>query len=286
MLKALALLASCAACSAVGDGPDQTATPLPQSYATQASAPSPNYRNMLNRPHSVAQGGGERAATATPPANAKAIGEAWVARLKKRGALLTYGVELANPNGPIGAIDVGLTQEEFDSWASANGWPVPEHIRWTFAPAFNLPPVSDAAKGAVRFWPASNTRTGIQLLALLHGRVELRDGCFFVGSRGGPVDKLAWFHAEIGLDKDAAGYFVLRDRVSGRTLTRLGENMSWGGPPSADIGVDAERALHDACGSADIVVVGHPQSRERFETQYPHTRELRVPPPPPPRRAR
>jgi len=215
------------------------------------------------------------------PSDAKAVGEAWVSRLKNRGALLGYGLAGKGPDGPVNMIDTGLTEREFESWAQENGWRVPAHIRWSFVPAMTLPPVSKTAKEAIRVWPASTARTGVQHQALYHGRVELRDGCFFVGEFGQPADKLAWFHAEMGLDLDESGYFILRDRVSGRTLARLGEDMNWGGPASADIGKDAERALQDACGPGEIYVVGSPEASERFLTQYPHLRQPAAPPRPP-----
>ncbi|MEE4209490.1 MAG: hypothetical protein V2I43_09515, partial [Parvularcula sp.] len=169
-------------------------------------------------------------------------------------------------------IDTGLTEQEFDDWASANGWSIPSHIRWSFVPTMSLPRVSEAAEGSIRMWPASATRTGIQLQALFQGRIELRDGCFYVGLDGQPVDKLAWFHSEVGLDIDSTGFFVLRDRVSGQTLSRLGEQMNWGGPASADIDKGEGEALREACGPHEIYIVGSPESSERFLSQYPHLR--------------
>lgn len=128
---------------------------------------------------------------------------------------------------------------------------------------------------------ASTARTGAQHQALYHGRVELRDGCFFVGEFGKPVDKLAWFHAEVGFGIDESGYYILRDRVSGKTLAPLGEDMNWGGPASARIDEETEGALQEACGPGEIYVVGSPEASERFLTQYPHLREPQSPPPPP-----
>ncbi|ATY33835.1 hypothetical protein CVN68_19285 [Sphingomonas psychrotolerans] len=178
-------------------------------------------------------------------------------------------------------IDTGLTEIEFETWVKENGWRVPRHIRWSFVPEMNLPRVSAAARDAIRVWPASTARTGAQNQALHHGRVELRDGCFFVGEAGRSATRLAWFHAEIGLDIDLAGYFVLRDRVSGKTLARLGEEMSWAGPASADIDRETERLLQKACGPGEIHVVGSPEASERFLVKYPHLRKPQAPPPPP-----
>ena len=110
----------------------------------------------------------------------------------------------------------------------------------------------------------------------------MRDGCFFVGQSGESATKLAWFHAEVGLDRDQSGYFILRDRISGNSLARLGEEMNWGGPATAEIDAGTERALHAACGAAEVYVVGSPEARERFLTQYPHLRNPKAPTPPPP----
>ena len=272
----------CAACAPAGDSRENAVSSSPRSYATQERAPSPNYQALLSQPTLPFREAAERKVTSLQPADAKVVGDRWLARLKERGALLGYGLGGKSPDGPVMAINTGLTKDEFDSWVRQNGWDVPGHIRWSFVPALNLSPVSDAAKDAIRFWPASTARTGAQHQALLAGRVYLRDGCFFVSGRREAVDKLAWFHAEVGFDVDDEGYFVLRDRLGGQILTRLGEDMNWGGPPSAVIDPKAEQALHEACGPGDITVVGSPEARERFVTQYPHMREPRVPPPPPP----
>jgi hypothetical protein len=282
MLRLLPLLALCAACSPAGGASGESAAAARRAYGTQTRAPSPDYRRLLSRPVPAGEGWRRREATAPMPADAKAVGAAWVARLERRGALLGYGLAGKGPDGPVNMIDTGLTEAEFKGWADENGWRVPRHISWSFAPAMKFPRVSDAAKGAIRVWPASTARTGAQNQALFHGRVELRDGCFFVGQGGQPADKLAWFHAEIGLATDEAGYYILRDRVGGATLARLGEAMNWGGPASATIDKETERALRDACGPGEIYVVGSPEASERFMTQYPHLRQRQVPPPPPP----
>jgi hypothetical protein len=280
--KLLFLLASCAACSPTGGEPDdRAAAPTPRAYRTQTTAPSPDYRALLRQAAPIDQATRQRDATARLPADAKRIGETWLARLKERDALLGFGLAGKGPDGPVEMIDTGLTRDDFDRWTSENGWRVPGHIRWSFVPALRLPAVGNAAKPAIRIWPASTARTGAQNQALYRGRVELRDGCFFAGEYGKPVDKLAWFHAEMGLDIDAAGFAVLRDRVSGATLARLGEEMNWGGPATAIIPEAAKRALHSACGPGEIYVVGSPQSGERFLAQYPHLRERGDPPVPP-----
>ena len=245
-------------------------------FASQTDAPAPDYVRLNAQPRLKGEEYVQRD-RGIMPAFDPDEGQRWVDRLDAAKANLGYGRAGKGPDGPINFIDVGMTESEFDSWAARNGWTVPSHITFTFQPAMNLPPVSDRARDGIRLWPASSARTGAQLEALLSGRVELRDGCFWTGD-----DELAFFHAEIGLDRDAEGYFILVDRVSGQTRARVGEDMVWGGPPSAYIGPQAEKELRAACGEASIVVVGSPESEARFLTQHPHLRNPAPPPSPPP----
>ena len=282
MRTLLPVLALCTACSPASETTTNGRPQPVRTLATQTEAPSPNYSALLGEETAVGGEGRLREATSPLPSNAKAVGDFWIAQLKSRRALLGYGLADKGANGPVNMIDTGLTEPEFNDWTNANGWRVPGHIRWSFVPTMSLPRVSEAAKGAIRTWPASHTRTGIQPQALIQGKVELRDGCFYVGSAGQPVDKLAWFHSEVGLDIDSSGYFILRDRVSGQTLSRLGEQMNWSGPASASIDKREEQALQDACGPGEIYIVGSPQARERFLSQYPHLRGPPRSPPPAP----
>lgn len=265
MYKLLPLLILCAACApAPSDRPPMSADLAP-AYKTQTDAPTPDYRALLDQAVAQPLQALTRDATSAPPRDAKAIGAEWLARLEQRAALLGYGLADGGGNAPVAAIDTGLTAREFDRWVQENGWAAPQHIRWGFVAEMGHPAVSDAARQATRYWPASTARTGTQLQALHGGRIELRDGCFFVGERGQPATKLAWFHAEVGLDIDADGYIIFRDRVDGSTLARIGEEMNWAGPASAKIDDDARLALHDACGPGDVIVVGSPESSERFQ---------------------
>ncbi|MHA4838161.1 hypothetical protein [Sphingopyxis sp. MSC1_008] len=270
MLKILPLLLLCTACSDVDDGRTNAGSSARSDFATQTGAPAPDYRALLKQPALVEEGVRELKVASSPPADAKSVGDTWIARLKDRGALLGYGLAGKGPDGAVELIDTGLTEREFKVWTAKRGWTVPRHIRWGFAPEMSLGAVSKAAGRGIRFWPASTARTGAQHQALYNGRIELRDGCFFVGEFGKPADRLAWFHAEIGLDIDDAGYFILRDRVTGQTLARVGEALSWSGPPSAVIDEAARTRLQNKCGSAEINIVGAPQSTERFLAQYPH----------------
>lgn len=250
-------------------------------FATQTKAPTPDYEALLAIPPLSDGAWVRREATSVPPANAKAIGEQWVKRLEARNALNGYGRGGKGPDDPVALIDTGMTESSFDAWTKENGWAVPKHIGWTFVPELQLPRVSEAAREGIRVWPASTARTGAQLEALLWGRVELREGCFYGDTGDGRPEKLAFFHEEIGLDVDEEGYYILRDRVSGRTLARIGEPLNWGGPPSAYIAPEIEREIQDRCGPGEILVVGSPESQERFLTQHPHVRDPSPPPMPP-----
>ena len=270
----LALIGLVVACTPPESSPPGSAMTetADREYATQVEAPTPDYNALLAEP-SIATGSWvRREATSPPPANAKEIGERWVERLTKRNAISGYGLAGKGPDGPVSSIDTGMTERDFEAWAKENGWSVPTHIDWTFVPELNLPRVAPAAADGIRVWPASTARTGAQNEALLWGRVELRDGCFYGDTGDGTPEKLAFFHEEIGLDRDSEGYYILRDRISGRTLARIGEQMNWGGPPSAYIDPELEREIQEKCGPGELLVVGSPESEERFKTQHPHLR--------------
>lgn len=282
MIRMVSLAAlACAGCSPADESPAATAPGNEASYATQSSAPAPDYAVLLAEPALGEGGWVHRRASSQPPVDAKAIGERWIARLEARRALNGYGIAGKGPDSPINSIDTGMTESAFEEWTRRNGWSVPTHISWSFVPELVLPRVSDAAKKGVRVWPASTARTGAQNEALLWGRVELRNGCFYGDLGNGKPEKLAFFHEEIGFDIDDEGFYVLRDRVAGRTLARIGEQMNWGGPPSAYIAPALEREIQRKCGPGEILVVGSPESQKRFQTQHPHLRDP-VPPPPPP----
>ena len=223
LIAPIALLAACSPMA----GDEHAVSPAhpedERSYATQVEAPTPDYAELMRAEHYDGEGYVRREATAAPPANARDIGRTWTGRLEAAHALLGAGYDGKGADGAVTSIDVGMTESEFARWAQENGWTVPRHIAWSFVPAMNLPTVSEAAKPGIRFWPASSARTGAQNEALLFGRVELRDGCFWATQGDGEADQLAFFHAEIGLDKDAEGFYVLKDRVGGQTLARLGE---------------------------------------------------------------
>lgn len=280
MRTLLPILALCAACSPVGaDAEPVPAATATADYATQLTAPAPDYAKLIARPPIMPKGEMRREGSGPLPADAKAIGQVWLERLKAKNALGGYGLAGKGTDGPVNMIDTLLTAREFDAWVKQNGWSAPRYLDWGFQPELIAPAVSERAAPAVRLWTQSETRTGIQLEALLGGRVVMKDGCLWFQQPGEP-DRIAWLHAETGLDRDPEGYLIFVNRVTGETMARLGEEMTWAGPNPVSIPEWKVRDIQQACGKAELFAVGNPESAERMMTQHPHLRQPMNPPPP------
>jgi hypothetical protein len=274
------MLALCGACSPTGAEATPPAPAATAAYATQLTTPAPDYTKLIARPPILPKGEMRREGSGPLPADAKAIGEAWLDRLKIRNALSGYGLAGKGTDGPVNMIETLLTAREFDAWVKENGWTAPRYLDWGFQPELVAPAVSERAASAVRLWTQSETRTGIQLEALFGGRVVMKDGCLWFQQKGEP-DKIAWLHAETGLDRDPQGYFVFVNRVTGETMARVGEEMTWAGPNSVSVPPSKLHDVQQACGKAELFAVGNPQSAERMMVQHPHLRRPVNPPPPP-----
>jgi hypothetical protein len=275
------LLALCAACSPVGAGAEPAPTAIAD-YATQLTAPAPDYRKLIARPPIMPKGEMRREGVGPLPTDAKAIGETWLERLKAKNALGGYGLAGKGTDGPVNMIDTLLTAREFGAWVKENGWTAPRYLDWGFQPELIRPAVSERAAPAVRLWTQSETRTGIQLEALLGGRVVMKDGCLWY-QRDGEPDRIAWLHAETGLDRDAEGYLIFVNRVTGETMARLGEEMTWAGPNQVTAPEWKIKDIQQVCGQAELFSVGNPESGERMMTQHPHLRRATNTPPPQPK---
>lgn len=277
------LAALCVACSPSGPdaGPrDADPSPTPTAdYATVLAVPVPDYSRPVVRPPVRREYELRRAASGRLPTDAKAVGQVWIERLKGEDALAGYGLAGKADDGPVNMIDTLMTAREFDAWTKQNGWRAPAHIAWGFQSELVASEVSRAAAPAVRLWNASKTRTGMQLEALESGRIVMRDGCLWM-QRPGEPDRIAWLHAETGLDRDSEGYLVLVRRETGEPVARVGEDMVWAGPNAVNAPAWRVRDIQQACGKGELYGVGNPESAERFRTRYPHTRPS-VPPKPP-----
>ena len=280
-MKSAAVLAAllCAACTAQPVATETAAAPQPapsaaapeRAYATQRLVPASRY--AVAATPSLPRGEMRREATARPPADARAIGQLWIERLTAAGLLGGYGLGGKRDDDPVSSISVLMTARDFDAWLAREGWTAPRHIAWSFAHELAHPRAAPEALAKVRIWPASQTRTGAQNMALLGGRIFLEDGCFLV-ERGvdwgyaPPGRYLVWFGAETALVVDDEGYLALMDRADGTLRARIGEEMRWAGPNGApredEAGVPE---LRTACGDLPIEFVGNVESAVRFEAR-------------------
>src|SRR3546814_706243 len=115
MYKLLPVLILCASCTSVEADNSPTPASTGRTYATQTSAPTPDYRTPLDQTDIVVPQGGVREATSAPPPDARRIGREWIARLEQYGTLLGFGRVDGGENAAVSMIDTGMTESEFDS---------------------------------------------------------------------------------------------------------------------------------------------------------------------------
>ena len=108
-------------------------------FATQTQAPTPDYKALLAEAPLADSGWVRREPTSAPPADAKAIGQAWVDRLDQRKALNGYGLSGKGPDGPVSLIDVGMPESEFEAWATPFSRPVFERAGFALAGVVSEP---------------------------------------------------------------------------------------------------------------------------------------------------
>ena len=74
-------------------------------YASQTDVPTPDYAVLQDRPQPTRAHGSIREASAAPPPDAREVGELWIKRLERRGALLGFGLATdaigLNPHGRL-----------------------------------------------------------------------------------------------------------------------------------------------------------------------------------------
>ena len=112
----LPLLAMCAACSPSGAGAAPPAPATTADYATQLTAPAPDYARLIARPPILPTGEMRREGSGPLPVDAKAIGQNWLDRLTAKNALGGYGLAGKGTDGPVNMIDTLLTAREFVAW--------------------------------------------------------------------------------------------------------------------------------------------------------------------------
>ncbi|WP_296722759.1 hypothetical protein [Erythrobacter sp.] len=245
-----------------GSGAHTTATH--ETFESQLSAPAPDYGAMLSASEPVQPELSVRTASEPPPADAKEVGETWLARLRARNFATAWERNGEGHDAPIEAFSLRISEQAFETWITENRWIAPDHISFRFTAELDIPRVGNGARDAIRTWPASKERTGAQQQAAQTARIFLQDGCFHVEQRDGPPH-LAWFHAETGLGRDSEGYLIMVNRLTGATVARVGEIMTWAGPNRYRKDDPRFSELREVCGDAPIFGVGNPQSHVRFE---------------------
>ena len=279
---AIALALALSSCSP-GTGSDTDPAPETEEaggagFATQIDPPLPDYARLIEARPEIAARNVSIEPLGEPPPDAKSIGDLWIKRLESRDALDGVGFSEAGPEAFARLLDTRMSRRDFDAWVKANGWDVPRHIAFHFIDALSFPDVTAEARSRIRYWPAQSGRTGMQKMAAWHGKVFVRDGCFFVRKYDGS-ESLAWFLAETGLDVDDEGFLVLRDRRTGWIVARVGEKMTWAGPNALKITPSQKAELYAACGEHSVASVGNPESEESVMVRYPHLREPMPPHP-------
>ena len=194
-------------------------------------------------------------------AELRAIALPWVERFNRHRLLGGYGTDATY--GEV-RMDLVVGEAEYAAIAAREGWRPHPAIRLAFSREVSGAAVPEPLRPLIRVFPQSDRALGPTHEALLGGRIELRDGCFYV-TRPGQPDRLAYFAREVALGLDGDGYLALRTRDSApRHLGRVGEPFSWGGPIGTSETLPMVAELRARCGDAPLEHVGIPQSARLF----------------------
>ena len=118
-------------------------------------------------------------------------------------------------------------------------------------------------------------------MAALGGRIVSRGGCLYVTGRGQP-DRLAYFPREFGLATDRRGALIIRSRIDGKMIGRIGDEFTWGGPIALGKNAPMVSELRARCGNAPVEHVGMLTETSAFHRRYGRDPNRGYPPPPPP----
>jgi hypothetical protein len=196
----------------------------------------------------------------------QAIAKPWVDRFSAHRLLGGHGSD--DTFGEV-HMDLVVSEPEFRAIAAREGWTVPDAIRLQFSERVTGASVSPQVERLVRIFPQSDRALGATNMALISGRITLREGCFYVVAPNAP-SKLAYFAREVGVGIDEQGYVSLRTRSpKPRHLGRVGEQFSWAGPIGISEDAPMVAELRKRCGNAPLMHVGVPDSSRLFEVR-PH----------------
>lgn len=159
--------------------------------------------------------------------------------------------------------DLLIDRAEAERRLAAKGVRLPEWVQLvppTPLP-FSAPPVPE--NGAVKIFPKSSVRTGIETAELNIGRLVLDRGCIRL-RRGSEPPAVAFFGAESALAYGAAGESMIMNLWSGEKAA-LGQRMVLGGGAGRPITDDPLLPrIAELCGPGPVVWVGNPTSYAMF----------------------
>lgn len=168
-----------------------------------------------------------------------------------------------------GVVRLDMTIEEagFRNIASERRWTLPERLELRFAPPRVARPVDPGLARLVRISPRQDSRPAVVNDSAPGGRIVLRDGCFRLSGADRKTEPLVVFGRDVGLAVDASGHMVVGGAGTPDRRVRIGEQMTWGGPRTADERDAGVRAVKAKCGTGPIVSVGEPISERRFKVR-------------------
>ena len=194
----------------------------------------------------------------------QAIAKPWVERFSAHRLLGGHGSD--ETFGEV-RMDLIVSETEFRALAAREGWKLPDAIKLEFSEPVSGAAVAPEVDRLVRLFPQSDRALGATNMALLSGRIMLRQGCFYVSGPNQP-SRLAYFAREVGLGLDDQGYLSLRTRgPKARHLGRIGEQFSWAGPIEISEDAPMVAELRKRCGNAPLMHVGVPDSSRLFEVR-------------------
>ena len=175
----------------------------------------------------------------------------WIDRFERERLVDGAGAE----QGGGARVDLTVSEQEFRAIARRHGWRIPSSIKFRFAQAPRGPAITAKAARQVRIFAQSDRSLGLTNQAALGGRIELRNGCFYLVGRG-QRDRLAYFPREVGLGTDARGRLTLQSRLTGETLGSIGDEFTWAGPIGMLESFPMVAELRAQCGNAPVEHVG------------------------------
>lgn len=161
-----------------------------------------------------------------------------------------------------GIVRFGMQVDEatFRTIAASENWHLPSQVELDFTTPPNPRAIDPALESYIRIVPRHDRVPGIVPLALMSGRVILREGCFRLAGQDQEQEPLVIFDRDSALVLDAQGYMAIEGGSTGQPLPRIGERFAWAGPRGVDERDAGVQALRAVCGEGEIVSVGTPSS--------------------------